>query len=411
MKKIISAICLLLSVVAVEAQTIHWITFIDTNDENVGKIDVLGRKVLYSHFINEVNAALAPVGYNSDIQDFYGDKVTPENCKSTVELLRVSNPDDIIVFYYIGHGARPITDPGYMMEHPYPQICLQTKFPESKFIPLEWIYKQLSTKGARLSVTIGMCCNSLANISIKDGPTFAPNYGPTYMSGKKLDRIQDLFLRAKGNVISTSASPTQTSGCFKSDFGIIDRYTTVLCDIFNSALDTYDKTLTWDDLLEAISTIIDKNTNGEQTPIHETHLVSAPIPKIVTPPVPSPNDIKQTQKKQSQGTKQQGNGDEWINDLTNKLGTLINVNVGEYDRKQLEGNLNGLFAPGAQVRILGQDSNTSVDREDAQVFLGRLATSRLLLKVAVVEGEFDSNNRITSLKVRELYKKNESKKF
>ena len=101
MKKLFSAICLLLSVVAVEAQTIHWITFIDTNDENVGKIDVLGRKVLYSHFINEVNAALAPVGYSSDIQDFYGDKVTPENCKSTVELLRVSNPDDIIVFYYI----------------------------------------------------------------------------------------------------------------------------------------------------------------------------------------------------------------------------------------------------------------------------------------------------------------------
>lgn len=412
MKKLFSAICLLLSVVAVEAQTIHWITFIDTNDENVGKIDVLGRKVLYSHFINEVNAALAPVGYSSDIQDFYGDKVTPENCKSTVELLRVSNPDDIIVFYYIGHGARPITDPGYMMEHPYPQICLQTKFPESKFIPLEWIYKQLSTKGARLTVTIGMCCNSLANISIKDGPTFSPNYGPTYMSGKKLDRIQDLFLRAKGNVISTSASPTQTSGCFKSDFGIIDRYTTVLCDIFNSALDSYDKTLTWDDLLEAISTIIDKNTNSEQTPIHETHLVTASIPKPKTPNVPTKQQVQQTQQKQTPGTtKQQGNGDEWINDLTNKLGTLINVNVGEYDRKQLEGNLNSLFAPGAQVRILGQDSNTSVDREDAQVFLGRLATSSLLLKVAVVEGEFDSNNRITSLKVRELYKKNESKKF
>jgi len=91
--------------------------------------------------------------------------------------------------------------------------------------------------------------------------------------------------------------------------------------------------------------------------------------------------------------------------LTKLLGTLINVNVATYDRRRLEEALNGLFAPGAQVRMLPQDSNTAVDREDASVFLGRLATNSLLLKVAVVEGTFDSNNKITSLKVREVYKK------
>lgn len=150
MKKIILAICILLSMGVAEAQTIHWITFIDTNDKNVGKIDVLGREVLYSHFVNEVNAALAPMGYSSDIQDFYGDKVTPENCKAAVELLRINTPDDIIVFYYIGHGGRPVTDMDYMMKHPYPQMCMQLKFPESKYIPLEWVYQELSSKGAPL---------------------------------------------------------------------------------------------------------------------------------------------------------------------------------------------------------------------------------------------------------------------
>lgn len=405
MKKCISMICMLLSFVAAQAQTIHWITFIDTKDERVGQIDVLGRKVLYSHFVNEVNAALAPKGYQSDIQDFYGDNVTPENCKATVQLLRVNNPDDIIVFYYIGHGGRPTTDTGYMMEHPYPQMCL-AQHDEKKFIPLEWVYKELSSKGARLSVTIGMCCNNLSNISIKDGPMFTPNYGTTYMSGSKLARIQDLFLNAKGNVLSTSASPTQTSGCFKSDFGVIDRYTTVLCDIFNSVLDNYDKTLTWDDLLDALSEIIDKNTNGEQTPIHETHLASVTPPATKKPAVPSEQQVQKTKQQQTQNTtKTQGNGDEWVNALTNHLGTLINVNVAEYDRIELEKKLNGLFAQNAQVRILAQDSDTAIDREDAATFLGRLATTRLLLKVAIVEGKFDSNNKITSLKVRELYKK------
>lgn len=405
MKKFISVICFWLTVAAVEAQTIHWITFIDTNDTNVGEIDVLGRNVLYSHFVNEVNAALAPKGYSSDIQDFYGDKVTPENCKAAVELLRV-NPEDIIVFYYIGHGGRPVTDPDYMRKHPYPQMCMQVKFPESKYIPLEWVYKTISSKGARLSVTIGMCCNSLSNMSIKEGPKFSPNYGASYMSGNKIMRIQDLFLNVKGNVLATSASPTQTSGCFQSEFGIIDRYTTVLCDIFKSSLDDYSETLTWDDLLTSISSIIDKNTDGEQTPIHETHLTAAATPPTQTPAVPSEQNVKQTQQQQTPGTtKQQGNGDEWINDLTNKLGTLINVSVDEDDRIQLEQRLNGLFADNAQVKILAQDSNTAIDREDASTFLGRLATSRLLLKVAVVEGAFDDNQKIKSLKVREIYKK------
>lgn len=405
MKKFISMICLLLTVIAAQAQTIHWLTFIDTKDANVGQIDVLGRKVLYSHFVNEVNAALAPKGYQSDIQDFYGDQLSPENCKAAIQLLRINNPDDIIVFYYIGHGARPNTDTGYMMEHPYPQMCMG-QHDERKFIPLEWVYDQLKDKGARLSVTIGMCCNSLANISIKEGPMFSPNYGATYMSGNKLARIQDLFLGVKGNVLSTSASPTQTSGCFKSDFGVIDRYTTVLCDIFNRVLDNYSETLSWDDLLEAVSSIIDENTKGDQTPIHETHLAKAPVPSGSVPPVPSQKQVQQTKQQQTANTtKTQGNGDEWVNALTKNLGTLINVNVAEYDRIELEKKLNGLFANNAQVRILAQDSDTAIDREDASTFLGRLATSRLLLNVAVVEGKFDSNNKITSLKVREIYKK------
>lgn len=405
MKKFISMICFLLTMVAAQAQTIHWLTFIDTKDANVGQIDVLGRKVLYSHFINEVNAALAPKGYQPDIQDFYGDQLSPENCKAAIQLLRINNPDDIIVFYYIGHGGRPNTDSGYMMEHPYPQMCLG-QHDERKFIPLEWVYNQLKEKGARLSVTIGMCCNNLANISIKEGPMFSPNYGATYMSGNKLARIQDLFLNVKGNVLATSASPTQTSGCFKSDFGVIDRYTTVLCVLFDKMLDNYTESLSWDDLLEEISGIIDEKTQGEQTPIHETHLAAATTPKTVVPATPSQKQVQQTQQQQTANkTKTQGNGSDWVNALNSSLGSLINVNVAEYDRIELEKKLNGLFADNAQVRILAQDSDTAIDREDASTFLGRLATSRLLLNVAVVEGKFDSNNKITSLKVREIYKK------
>jgi len=405
MKKLFLTISFLLTTIVVSAQTIHWITFIDTNDRNVGQIDVLGRQVLYSHFINEVNAALAPKGYKAVIHDFYGDKTTPENCKAAVELLRV-DPRDIIVFYYIGHGGRPNTDPGYMAKHPYPQMCMQLKFPESKYIPLEWVHNKLSSKGARLSVTIGMCCNSLSNISIKEEPKFAPNYGATYMSASKQACIQDLFLNVKGSVLATSASPTQTSGCFNSQFGVIDRYTTILCLIFDNALDQLNGKLSWDNLLNEMRSVIHEKTNGQQTPIHETHLTAAPAPQPTKPNVPSEQNVRKTQQQQvQQQTQQKGLGGEWINDLTGYFDALISTSLSESERIESEKNLRSLFAQGAQVRILGQDSDNSIDREDADVFLGRLATSRILLKVMVVDGTFDANNRIKSLKVREIYKK------
>ena len=69
MKKILLTLSLLLITVMSQAQTIHWLTFIDTKDENVGEVDVLGRKVLYGRYINLVNAALASKGYTAKIYD------------------------------------------------------------------------------------------------------------------------------------------------------------------------------------------------------------------------------------------------------------------------------------------------------------------------------------------------------
>lgn len=390
MKKILFLFSFLLTTASIDAQTIHWLLFIDTQDDRVGEIDKLGRQVLNAHFVDEVNAALAPKGYKADVRDFSDNRLTPENCKAAVEMMRVQ-PEDIIVFYYIGHGGRPTNeDPD---KNPYPQMCMGQHNPD-KFIPLGWVYKQLSSKGARLSVTIGMCCNSLSNITIKDAPTFSPNYGVTYMSGNKVARIQELFLGTKGNVLATSASPRQTSGCFNSPFGVIDCYTATLCQIFDESLDNYSKTLTWDNLLTTMSDIIDKKTDHEQTPIHEIHLAGASQPANKRPAqttVPTSSNIR--------------NSDDWKDTMTELFDVLISNMVSEQQRIELKERMEVLFAPNAQVRILGQDTETAVDRESASAYIGRLATSRLLLKVVVVDGELNANGQILSLKVREIYKK------
>lgn len=417
MKKIISLICSILISCAIQAQTIHWITFIDTTDPNVGQIDVYGRQMLYSYFINEVNAALAPKGYKTDIQDFNGYQVSPENCKAAINMLRISDPDDIIVFYYIGHGGRPTTDSDYMRTHPYPQMCL-AQHDENKFIPLEWVDKQLKSKGARLSVTIGMCCNNLDNrISIKDEPNFSPNYGATYMSENKLSKIQELFLNTKGSVIATSASPSQTSGCFEIYQSMIpnpaqyrDRYSYAICSFFQTQLDNYTKTLTWDNFLSAISWFVDKYSKGEQTPIHDISIAQEPV-KEKQPEIPTDTEIQKTKEKQTaNATKKQGDDNSqsnWINELSNHLSTLINTNIPLSKRQELEQKLNNLFAYNAKIKFLGQDSEKVIDRSNASDWLGILATNPKgrIIKIIVSEGTFGTDNKISSLKVKEVYKK------
>lgn len=227
MKKLVFITCLLFVILGTTAQTIHWITFVDTTDRRVGKLDVNGHEVLYNNFINDVNAALAEKGYESDIQDFVGENVSPANCKSAVELLRVS-PEDIIVFYYIGHGGRPNTGSEHIEQHPYPQLYLAQE-DGKKCIPLEWINNTLKAKGARLTVTIGMACNSLDNtMVVKTGPTFSANYGTARINDNKLSRIQELFLGVKGNVIATSALPTQSSIGAETIFGPMDYYSAAI---------------------------------------------------------------------------------------------------------------------------------------------------------------------------------------
>ena len=76
--------------IPINAQTIHWITFTEMNpfDTIASKCARETRNILYSEWINKVNAALALKGYQIDIQDYYGKMVSPKNCKEVIMNLK-----------------------------------------------------------------------------------------------------------------------------------------------------------------------------------------------------------------------------------------------------------------------------------------------------------------------------------
>lgn len=386
------------------AKTIHWITFIDTTDKKidamgidhgVGEIDKNGRKVLYARFIDVVNAALAEKGYVANKQDYWDISTSPENCKKAVQNLSVES-DDIIVFYYIGHGGRPEgLDPN---KYPYPQMFL-AQHSNERLVPLTWVHDVLKSKGARLTITIGMCCNSeTRGMSIKSKPLFSANYGPAYVEGNEVAAIQKLFLENKGDIIATSASPKETSvGWNWGQLGEFDLYTGCLVYLFNYMASNGN--FGWKTFFSNLGELV-SDQYPKQNPIYTANVSSISAPSQQQRKQPKEETVRRTpQTPQSQQT------DNGKNTLEECLDYIIDKNVPLNKRIELSNRLKNIFTSNATIKILGQDVDQVIDKESAEVFFQRISTSSLLLKVVPVVGKYSSDNRLSEMRVREYYKK------
>lgn len=376
---------------ALSAQTIHWLTFIDTTDPNVGKLDINGREVLYNHFVNVVNAAVTEKGYKTNIQDIYGSTLSPQTCKDIVSNLNVAS-DDIVIFYYIGHGTH-----GTVGGSPWPMMFMGHDDPNDLVRLEDDVHKVLLSKGARLTATIGMCCNVYQNIPRTDTPSFGVNYGNTFLTDTEKKAIQKMFLEHKGDFLLSSASPGQSSVGGNTPLGPMDLFTCVLVKNFEDSASEGD--LEWSTLFNDVKAVVNNVTQGQQTPIFTSNLSKAtairPVlpgetPVTVTPPTPTPASASSNQ--------------DWLNRVGVALDNLIDVRQSEKGRIAQASELKKIFASNAVVKVMGQDGNVVVDKSSASDFIGRLSTSRILLKVTPVNVSLNGN-KITELKVKEVYKK------
>lgn len=395
MKKLLLAILLTIGFVS-NAQTIHWLTFIDTTDKDVGQCDVTGRKILYDHFVNIINSALAEKGYKSNIQDIYGSALSPEKCRQLVQQLQCGE-NDIVMFYYIGHGTHGVSGNGDL-----PLMLLGVDGDQyNRFVPLAWVHKQLKQKNPRLLATIGMCCNAIQQFPRGIDASYSPNYGNTYLTNQQKKAVQKMFLETKGDIVVASASPGQLSSARNTPFGVMDIFTAALVVNFEAYM--AEGELAWIPLFNAVRQVINQISGGEQTPFFKHNLTacSAPSPVTRTRPV----EVKPTtQNVSTSESTSNADGLQMLNDLAQSFDFLISTQQPEEKRISYEQSLNRIFASDAVVRVMSQDGNYVVDRSSAKDFLGRLATSRILLKVIPISVTV-KDGKITSLKVKETYNK------
>lgn len=379
----------------VNSQTIHWITFIDTTDPSVGELDQYSRAILQSHFINTINASIAENGYYSDIQDFYGVRDTPENCKKAIDGLKVE-PNDIIVFYYIGHGGRSPQNKA----DKYPHLWF-AQDEAKKMISLSWIHEQLTKKQARFTLTIGMCCNTEQSIiPSQKKPTFSLCYGNASIDEKSKNNIQRLFLESTGDIIVSSSKPSESSYGQCCDVKA-DCFTGSLIYEFEETVksDNCSWDVLWNRVKNSVYNSIAPAKEMEYIDTYQTPQFDINI-KTKDKPVKS-NTVEINEDKISN----------WQEDLINSLNYLFDVMVsGEVvlsDKISLKNELiDGLYTSNAIVKIVGQDSETVIDKTDIDTYLSRIITTKKLLKVVCVGGQLENNNsQISELYVREYYVK------
>ncbi len=394
MKRIVFALVLFLSVISIQAKTIHWLTFIDTTDRNVGEIDQNTRKILYARWIDMVNATLNEQGYNIHVMDIYGSKVTPENCVNMIKDLECEK-DDIVMFYYVGHGTENTGT------NKFP-LMLMAQDDVNKFVPFSWVHESLKKKNARLTVSIAMCCNARQGAPGRIEPSFGVNYGNTYIDEDMANSIKKMFLNYKGDIIITSASPAESSWACNSNIGSTDYFTLNLLMQFNNTLPNKSNP-SWDGMLEEIRDAVYsevKNNTFIQSKYPGSTQTALWVPNLTEctaedPLPPSPPEVDNTTNEKTLVMTQ----------LTEALAFITSSQADEMDRITQAKKLKDAFADNLIVRIVSQDGNTVVDKEKISTFLGRMSTSSSIMNVAIDDLDVNQDSKIASLRVRLFYKK------
>lgn len=380
----------------VHAKTIHWLTFIDTTDPKVGSWDANTRMILYPRLVNIINATLAEEGYETNIVDVHGYATSPQKCKNVVTNLQCG-PDDIVVFYYIGHGTENTN------VSKYPLMLLASDNPNTT-IPLTWVHDALKSKGARLTISIGMCCNARQGAQGKEAPAFSVNYGNANIDEETSECIKKMFLEYKGDIIATSSSPNESSWTYYDQaLGKTDFFTYYLIDQFINDLPNRSKPKqTWEHMFSGIKENVSKGVlncpgiqlrypGSTQTPIWECQLVSIDR-NAPTPPVPPVVDKENKEITEAR------------NSLDKIFAFISSANADERERYKMAQKVEQSFPNNLIVKTISQDGNVIVQKEPISVFLGRISTSRILMGVFVADINI-TNGRVTALSVREVYKK------
>lgn len=183
--------------------TMHLIIAANTNIGDIGMSCSRDQSALTAEF--KGIASSLGIGYKQYLIN--GDNFTKSALQNTLNSL-YPGTNDIVVFVYRGHGFRWNDQAGA-----WPQMDLRsspyTRIADNTAMDLDYVFKTIKGKGGRLNIVLGDCCNSTIDIpSPLTGSEFLAMQANNNYNG---DKLRDLFMNYKGNLLATAASPGEVS--------------------------------------------------------------------------------------------------------------------------------------------------------------------------------------------------------
>jgi hypothetical protein len=181
------------------AQTLHAILVADTQDPTLST--ACQRDVATMR--QRVARIAAATGYPLREWVLTGPNFSPERLDAVLRDLDIA-PDDVLFFYYTGHGYHASPRAGQ-----FPVLLLEKNRARSEQNPaLQRVHETLRAKKPRLCVTLGDCCNHVVR-NLRGVTKKAP---PRAQSEEALvAAYRALFVDAAGDVLIASSQPPESA--------------------------------------------------------------------------------------------------------------------------------------------------------------------------------------------------------
>lgn len=187
-----------------DAPTLHLMVVANTDVSDIGPACAIDQRRIRSEFGGIAKA----LGMKLDETLISGNNYSKGHVGQALEELNPSS-NDVVVFVYTGHGFRFKDQEDY-----YPCLDLSSSAYDDasqNFLALSDIFNIISQKSARLNIVLSDCCNSTVNMNqpvVRSNSLFSRSN-----TNFNLDKLRQLFLKTKGDIIATAASPGEFSWC------------------------------------------------------------------------------------------------------------------------------------------------------------------------------------------------------
>ncbi|PWJ42896.1 caspase family protein [Sediminitomix flava] len=377
------------------AQTFHAFLLASTLDPSIGSSCQQDFDRMEVEFATIANAN------NLEIKKYYleGKNFSKEKLMEQLDKLECG-PEDIVFFYYSGHGARSTTDASR-----WPQMFLSTVRLDRHYYPLEFVQEEIAKKNPKFQIVMADCCNEILpglshKIASRGGGSLVDDINESF------DVYKNLFKMPAGKIIATSSSPgEQAFGDREGGF-----FTRSFLDAVQKSV-MAAQPITWGDLMantkkSTMDMCYDPYFFTPQYEIKLEEKVEEPEPEPVL--ASTENTVQEEIALEALSVDMTYNNEDVIeNPLKDLLGILVSSDKAKSERiKLIKPTLEKVFAhENVKVTVFGRDGKTILDREPAQKFVKRLALSPNLVHLIEIRSKKDHKGRYTELDVHEYYKR------